>query len=88
MTEQSRWACRWAPGWPNCPTSGWFDCWNYGPICPAAAGNISALAARAQTRQSVKAATDELDFLRLAVLDALLVLHATPHPYRVPKLSR
>ena len=39
-------------------------------------GTIAALAARAQTRQSVKAATDELDFLRLAVLDALLVLHA------------
>src|SRR3954452_6508570 len=39
-------------------------------------GNIAALAARAGARQSVKAATDELDFLRLAVLDALLVLHA------------
>src|SRR5947199_7892181 len=39
-------------------------------------GTIAALAARAQARQSVKAATDDLDFLRLAVLDALLVLHA------------
>jgi hypothetical protein len=39
-------------------------------------GTISALAARAQARQSVKAATDELDFLHLAVLDALLVLQA------------
>src|SRR6478752_6989401 len=39
-------------------------------------GSISPLAARAQTRQSVKAATDDLDFLRLAVLDALLVLRA------------
>ncbi|MBS9532343.1 helicase-associated domain-containing protein [Mycobacterium sp. M1] len=39
-------------------------------------GSIAALAARAQARQSVRAATDELDFLRLAVLDALLVLHA------------
>src|SRR5215468_5722584 len=39
-------------------------------------GSIAALAARAQARQSVKAATDELDFLGLAVLDALLVLHA------------
>ncbi|OBA64938.1 DNA-binding protein [Mycobacterium sp. 1100029.7] len=39
-------------------------------------GNIAALAARAGARQSVKAATDDLDFLRLAVLDALLVLHA------------
>ncbi|GBG40318.1 helicase-associated domain-containing protein [Mycobacterium montefiorense] len=39
-------------------------------------GSIAALAARAGARQSVKAATDELDFLRLAILDALLVLHA------------
>jgi Helicase conserved C-terminal domain len=39
-------------------------------------GSIAALAARAQTRQSVKAATDDLDFLRLAVLDALLLLRA------------
>src|SRR6188472_4159402 len=39
-------------------------------------GSIAALAARAQARQSVKAATDDLDFLRLAVLVALLVLHA------------
>ncbi len=37
-------------------------------------GSISALAARAQSRQSVKAATDGLDFLDLVVLDALLVL--------------
>src|SRR5689334_1468446 len=39
-------------------------------------GSISALAARAQSRQSLKAATDGLDFLALATLDALLVLHA------------
>lgn len=39
-------------------------------------GTIAALAARAAARQSVKAATDDLDFLRLAVLDALLTLHA------------
>jgi hypothetical protein len=39
-------------------------------------GTVAALAARAQTRQSVKAATDDLDFLHLAVIDALLVLHA------------
>jgi Helicase conserved C-terminal domain len=39
-------------------------------------GTVAALAARAQARQSVKAATDELDFVRLAVIDALLVLHA------------
>ena len=39
-------------------------------------GSISALAARAESRQSVKAAADDLDFLRLAVLDALLTLGA------------
>jgi len=39
-------------------------------------GTIAALAARAAARQSVKAATDDLDFLHLAVLDALLTLHA------------
>ena len=45
-------------------------------------GSIAALAARAQARQSLKAATDELDFLRLAVIDALLVLHADTAPVR------
>lgn len=39
-------------------------------------GSIAALAARAHSRQSVKAATDGLDFLTLATLDALLVLRA------------
>lgn len=39
-------------------------------------GSIAALAARAQSRQSVKAATDGIDFLALVVLDALLVLRA------------
>ena len=39
-------------------------------------GTIAALASRATSRQSIKAAGDSLDFLRLAVLDALLVLHA------------
>ena len=43
-------------------------------------GTIAALAARAQARQSVKAATDGLNFLQLAVLDALLVLHANTAP--------
>src|SRR3954452_20500258 len=47
-------------------------------LTPPPPGSIAALAARAQARQSVKAATDELDFLRLAVLDALLGLHADP----------
>jgi hypothetical protein len=49
-------------------------------------GSIAALAARAQARQSIKAATDELDFLRLAVIDALLVLHADAEPVPVVKL--
>lgn len=49
-------------------------------------GSIAALAARAQARQSVRAATDELDFLRLAVIDALLVLHADATPVGVPEL--
>src|SRR5262249_23273962 len=49
-------------------------------------GSIAALAARAHARQSVKAATDELDFLRLAVLDALLVLQADTAPVPAAKL--
>src|ERR1700759_2505389 len=49
-------------------------------------GSVAALAARAQARQSVRAATDELDFLRLAVLDALLVLHAETTPVPLTKL--
>src|SRR5262245_1961957 len=49
-------------------------------------GTIAALAARAQARQSVKAATDGLDFLRLAVLDALLVLHADTTAVPLSKL--
>jgi Helicase conserved C-terminal domain len=49
-------------------------------------GSIAALAARAQARQSVTAATDELDFLRLAMIDALLVLHADTAPVPIAKL--
>jgi hypothetical protein len=49
-------------------------------------GSIAALAARAQARQSVKAAADELDFLRLATIDALLVLHADNAPVPIAKL--
>ena len=49
-------------------------------------GSIAALAARAQARQSVKAATDELNFLVLAVIDALLVLHADTAAVPVAKL--
>jgi hypothetical protein len=48
--------------------------------------NVAALAARAQARQSVRAATDELDFLRLATIDALLVLHADAAPVPITKL--
>ncbi|MGV0793081.1 helicase-associated domain-containing protein [Mycolicibacterium sp. XJ1819] len=47
---------------------------------------IAALAARGQSRQSVKAATDDLDFRQLAVLDALLVLHADTAAVPVTKL--
>ena len=49
-------------------------------------GTVAALAARAQARQSVKAATDDLDFLHLAVLDALLVLHADTAAVPLTKL--
>lgn len=49
-------------------------------------GSIAALAARAQARQSVRAATDELDFLRLAVLDGLLVLGADSTPVALAEL--
>ncbi|HUO38614.1 MAG TPA: helicase-associated domain-containing protein [Mycobacterium sp.] len=49
-------------------------------------GSIAALAARAQACQSVKAATDELNFLALAVLDALLVLHADTTAVPMTKL--
>jgi hypothetical protein len=49
-------------------------------------GSIAALAARAQSRQSVKAATDGLDFLRLAVIDGLLVLHADTAAVPLTKL--
>ncbi|MGO4447157.1 helicase-associated domain-containing protein [Mycobacterium sp. 2YAF39] len=49
-------------------------------------GTIAALAARAQARQSVKAATDDLDFLHLAVIDALLVLHADANAVPLSKL--
>ena len=50
-------------------------------------GSIAALAARAQARQSVKAAGDDLDFLALTVLDALLVLHADTAPVPLAKLT-
>lgn len=52
---------------------------------PPPAG-IAALAARATARQSVKAAGDELDFLHLGILDALLVLQADTAAVPVTKL--
>ncbi|WP_396927503.1 helicase-associated domain-containing protein [Mycolicibacterium sp.] len=55
-------------------------------LAQPAPGSIAALAARAVARQSVKAATDELDYLRLAVLDALIVLHAETTAAPVSKL--
>jgi len=55
-------------------------------LAQPAPGSIAALAARAVARQSVKAATDELDYLRLAVLDALIVLHADTTAAPVAKL--
>lgn len=55
-------------------------------LAQPAPGSIAALAMRAQARQSVRAATDELDFLRLAVIDALLVLHADTAPVPLAKL--
>jgi hypothetical protein len=45
-------------------------------LAQPAPGSIAALAARAGSRQSVKVAADDLDFLHLAVLDALLLLGA------------
>lgn len=50
-------------------------------------GSIAALAARAQARQSIKAATDELNFLQFAVIDALLVLQADSTPVPTTKLK-
>ncbi|HPX35746.1 MAG TPA: helicase-associated domain-containing protein [Mycobacterium sp.] len=47
-----------------------------------APGSMAALAARAVSRQSVKVTADDLDFLRLAVLDALMTLDA--HRTAVP----
>ena len=45
-------------------------------LAQPAPGSMAALAARATSRQSVKVAADDLDFLRLAVLDALIKLDA------------
>ena len=50
-------------------------------------GSMAALAARAVSRQSVKVAADDLDFLRLAVLDALVEAGAGRHPVAVTDLA-
>ena len=55
-------------------------------LAQPAPGSIAALAARAASRQSVKAAADDLDFLCLTVLDALLVLRADHHPVGVDEV--
>jgi len=52
-------------------------------LAQPAPGSVVALAARAGSRQSLKAAADDLDFLHLAVLDALLVLRADQAPVPV-----
>ena len=49
-------------------------------LAQPAPGSVAALAARATSRQSVKVAADDLDFLRLAVLDALMTLGANEAP--------
>ena len=49
-------------------------------LAQPAPGSVAALAARATSRQSVKVAADDLDFLRLAVLDALMTLGANDTP--------
>lgn len=46
-------------------------------------GSVAALAARANARQSMKVASDDLDFLRLAVLDILIGLDAGGAPVAV-----
>ncbi|MGI9125387.1 MAG: helicase-associated domain-containing protein, partial [Mycobacterium sp.] len=55
-------------------------------LAQPAPGSIAALAARATSRQSVKAAADDLDFLRLTVLDALLTLRAEQSPVGVAEV--
>lgn len=57
-------------------------------LAQPAPGSIAALAARAVSRQSVKAAADDLDFLRLALLDGLLVLGADRDAVPVPVLEQ
>jgi len=56
-------------------------------LAQPAPGSIAALASRAASRQSIKAAADELDFLRLALLDGLLVLGADREAVGVEMLA-
>ena len=56
-------------------------------LAQPAPGSLAALAARALSRQSIKAAAEELDYLRLAVLDGLLVLGADRDAVPVAVLS-
>ena len=55
-------------------------------LAQPAPGSVAALAARAGSRQSIKAAADELNYLQLAVLDALLVLCADQEAVPVGEL--
>jgi hypothetical protein len=48
--------------------------------------SVVALAARAAARQSIKAAADDLDFLHMAVIDALLAAAADAAPVTVAEL--
>jgi hypothetical protein len=56
-------------------------------LAQPAPGSIAALAARALAPQSIKAAAEELDYLRLALLDGLLVLGADREAVPVEVLS-
>lgn len=69
-------------GWRTCPMSGWSACWSCGRISQPAPGSMAAALAARAARQSVKVTADDLDFLRLAVLDALMTLDA--HRTAVP----
>lgn len=56
-------------------------------LAQPAPGSIAALAARANSRQSVKVAAEDLDYLHLALLDALLVLNADHTAVPVTELT-
>ncbi len=56
-------------------------------LAQPAPGSIAALAGRATSRQSVILAAEELDFLHLALLDALLALGAGHRPVPIAELT-